>query len=228
MTRGFKHESFLEILELFPLSSVNLHFHTVDFDSNLEFYGYLKNLGFEIITFYYGDFPGWNEHLIGLDVAPYLNSIPLLKVPTQNLENLYVTSQWDSSGEARRISERDIALIKSSYSKLGYKIVTVGGEATLEIHKKSLKEIATLISGATFHIGVDSGFMHLAQLYLPPSNIHIYASPKNFWSHHLFRGLKNGMQLNVYWKKINMVQVYFLKIRYSSKTLLRLWHSLKR
>jgi hypothetical protein len=228
MSYGFKRQSFLEILELFPSDLITLHFHTEDFDSNLEFYSFLRKIGFDVTTFYYGDFPGWNEFTLGIDASSYLSSIPLLKAPNPDLEKPYVTSQWDSSGKARRLSTLDIQSIKTKYLNLGYEIITIGGEADLADNRKSLKEIATLISGATFHIGVDSGFMHLAQLYLPTANIHIYASTKNFWSHHLFRGLKNGMQLNVYWKKINKLQVFILKIRYSSNTLLRLWHSLRR
>lgn len=228
MSHGFKRQSFIEILELFPSDLIWIHFHALDFDSNLEFYDYLKSLGFEIKTFYYGDFLGWNEPPLGIDASRYLSLLPLLKAPKPDLEKPYVTSQWDSSGKARRISTIDIQSIKTKYLNLGYEIITIGGEANLEDYRKSLKKIATLISGATFHIGVDSGFMHLAQLYLPPSNIHIYTSPKNFWSHHLFRGLRNGMQLNVHWKKINKLQLYVLKVRYSSNTLLRLWHSLRR
>ena len=228
MSYGYKYQSFLEILELFPSDLITLDFHKDNFNSNLEFSSYLRKIGYNVTTFYYKDYPGWKELALGIDASSYLSSLPLLKTPNPNLEKPYVTSQWDSSGKARRLSALDIQSIKMKYLKLGYEIITIGGEAELVDNRQSLKEIATLISGATFHIGVDSGFMHLAQLYLPTSNIHVYASPKNFWSHHLFRGIKNGMQLNVYWKKINKRQFFILKIRYSSNTLLRCWHSLRR
>ena len=53
------------------------------------------------------------------------------------------------------------------------------------------------MSKATYHVGVDSGFLHMSQVYFAPENIHIYTlSPKDRWSHHMHRAKDNGIRIN--------------------------------
>jgi hypothetical protein len=84
------------------------------------------------------------------------------------------------------------------------------------------------MSKSAFHIGVDSGFMHLAQLLLPANRIHVYSKPQNFWSHHLFRGIENGMILNKNFRRITALEFQVVSWRYDSPALLSLWHSGKK
>ena len=63
--------------------------------------------------------------------------------------------------------------------------------------KNSLKHIAYAMSKAKHHVGVDSGFFHMSQVYFSPKNIHIYTTrhPKK-WSHHMQRARDNGIFIN--------------------------------
>ena len=45
---------------------------------------------------------------------------------------------------------------------------------------------------AKFHVGSDSGMMHLAQLYMNYEDIHIYDTDGSYKSHHLVRAINNG------------------------------------
>ena len=78
-----------------------------------------------------------------------------------------------------------------------YEVVTVGGESKDVLLRDSLKHIAYAMSKATYHVGVDSGFLHMSQVYFSPENIHIYTlSPKDRWSHHMHRAKDNGIKIN--------------------------------
>ena len=48
------------------------------------------------------------------------------------------------------------------------------------------------MANAKFHVGSDSGMMHVAQLYMNYEDIHIYDSPGSYRSHHLVRAISNG------------------------------------
>jgi len=54
------------------------------------------------------------------------------------------------------------------------------------------------MSKADLHVGVDSGFMHLAKIVMPSNKIHIYTSnfTHQFKSRHLQNVLKAGAILN--------------------------------
>jgi len=45
---------------------------------------------------------------------------------------------------------------------------------------------------AEYHVGSDSGMMHLAQLYKRFEDIHIYSPVNGYTSHHLIRAINNG------------------------------------
>ena len=56
----------------------------------------------------------------------------------------------------------------------------------------SLPHIAYAISKADYHVGCDSGMMHIAQLYKKYEDIHIYDREGSYLSHHLVRAKNNG------------------------------------
>jgi hypothetical protein len=220
-----KRNSFNEIEELFPTRNFALHFHDFLPSSDEDFRLYLSSLGISAQKFYYQDYPGWREKLTGFEVSRMLKEIQLLRQPNALEECRYVTSQWDTTGDMRKFTEQEIQSIEDSYTKQGFKVVTVGGAASEPRYRDSLREISELMSTSAFHIGVDSGFMHFAQLFLPPNRIHVYSKPGNYWHHHLFRGLDNGMVLNAHFTKITPFQLKKVLWRYNSPRLLRLWHS---
>jgi hypothetical protein len=223
---GKKRESFHEILELFPTRNIELIFHGYSAQDNQDFRRYLLSINIGPQDFFYGDFPGWNESRVGIDVSKYLSPIPLLQRPIESGVSSYITCQWDSTGSQRKLSEDEISKIVDGYKRDGFSVITVGGSALERKYRDSLSSIAKLISGAEFHIGVDSGFMHLAQLYLPPERIHVYSKFGRYWSHHLFRGLKNGIILNAKGKKMSWFELRYAELRYNSPRLMKFKHSI--
>ena len=223
-----KKASFNEIMMLFPSGSFELYFHDFLPSSNDEFQKYLLSMGIPAQNFYYQDYPGWREKFNGFEVSEMLRNIELLRPPVALKNCRYVTSQWDTTGEMRKFSPQEIQEIESAYSNQGFEVVTVGGAASQARFKDSLFDVGALMSVSAFHIGVDSGFMHFAQLFLPPSRIHIYSKPTNYWAHHVFRGLDNGMVLNAHFTKITPFQLQKVLWRYNSPKLLRVWHAVKR
>lgn len=126
------------------------------------------------VTYRYGDYPGPREPA-GFDIAPYLERIPLL---ADGPREPYVTAQWDANGPSRRVRPPDIP-----------NAVIVGGEATGDM-RWSLKAIGEAMSRAEGHVGVDSAFFHLAQLYMPRKRITVYHGRKV--SHHVLRARDHG------------------------------------
>lgn len=129
------------------------------------------------VTYRYGDYPGPREPK-GFDISPYLKRIPLL---ADGPRESYVTAQWDANGPSRRVPPQ-------TYGNA----VVVGGEAEGDL-RWSLKTIGELMSRAAGHVGVDSGFFHLAQLYMPMERITLWHREK--MSHHVLRARDNGAKL---------------------------------
>jgi hypothetical protein len=220
-----KRNSFNEIVELFPSRNFELYFHDFLPSSDEDFRLFLLSLGISAQKFYYQDYPGWREKLTGFEVSRMLKEIQLLRQPSALKDCRYVTSQWDTTGVMRKFTAQEIQEIEDAYTKQGFEVVTVGGAAREPRFRDSLRDISELMSASAFHIGVDSGFMHFAQLFLPPTRIHVYSKPGNYWSHHLFRGLDNGMVLNAHFTKVTPFQLQKVLWRYNSPGLLRLWHT---
>ena len=103
--------------------------------------------------------------------------------------------QWDSTSKRRSMDNKWQAKILSKYQD--YEVVTVGGQANNHLLRDSLKHIAYAMTQAKYHVGIDSGFLHLSQVYFAPSDIHIYTtSHQNKWSHHMHRAKDNGIKIN--------------------------------
>ena len=149
------------------------------------------------------------------DLLSFHKDFPKIKVKDyseyfQDLPEKFVTMQWDagrpnlnsirSNAEFgnRRCSTDEIIRIINFYNNVGYTVVGVGGQAENDILRNDLHKIAYIMSKAALHIGVDSGFMHLAKIIMPSNKIHIYTS--NYMhtntSIHLKNVLKAGAVLN--------------------------------
>jgi hypothetical protein len=172
-----KPESWAEIVRLFPRGSV-----------------YLSTTG-EGDSYFYGDYKLGRG---AIDIAPYLKRIPLLAAEPQDIElpGKFVTTQWDSGGESRTLPRAERRAVTERYESEGYTPVVVGGESTDDRLRWSLKHIAYAMSRSAFHVGVDSAFLHMAQLYMPCERIHLYMNAKP--SHHVLRARDNGAQINLH------------------------------
>jgi len=218
-----KAASFAEILQLFPSGSIYVQAHEISGINEPEWITYLKNKGIDARLFSYNDHLGRFETREDLDISPLLKDIPKLKDSIANtkldLSDRYITTQWDSTAQTRTLGKDKIEKILENYQKLGYEIVVVGGQARTPELRNSLATIASVMSGAQLHVGVDSGFMHLALLLLQPSQIHLYNEPSGYWSHHLLRAQDLGCPINKFYKPINVWRKIRIWITYDSKFL---------
>lgn len=202
-----KPETYQSLLELLPDNSVNIKVHNVCGIPTIDFVKHVQSQGFDTAqTYSYQDYRHKYDLENTIDISKYLRTYPCLTSKNLSneisLPNKFVTAQWDSTADKRRLDNRDIDFIQSQYQKQGYEIVVVGGEATDPLLKRSLKHIGYAMSRAHMHIGVDSGFMHFAQMYLPADRIHLYIKETTTkWSHHLSRAVDSGCKLNYYLKQ---------------------------
>ncbi len=225
-TDGKKEASFKEIFDLFPRNLFTFKVHDYFGDSDSAWISYLRNKGVPAQLFSYDDHLGRFEAREQLDISKYLSNIPTLKAPNikykLELPKKYVTCQWDSTAKTRTLVKTARQRVLDHYRNLGYEIVLIGGESHETLFKTNIRNAAYAISNAEYHIGVDSGFMHLAFLYKPFSSIHLYNEPHGFWSHHLLRARDNKCGINVYYKKINWMGNLRIKLVYDSKIAFRL------
>lgn len=225
-----KKRSFLEILELFPKGKISLKFHDYIGIDEQHWHGYLEKKGMTATTFYYGDHLGRFERKHGFDISPYLKNFPKLNYlddshPRLRLPERFITVQWDASGSTRTLS-LDLQLrITHKYQQIGYEPLTLGGTSTNFSRDYPLVNAAYAMSQAKLHAGVDSGFMHLAFLYLDYSKIHIYANPNGYWSHHLFRAYENGCIQNFMYDKPSYLQKIRIKILYDTQIFNKIFFS---
>tara|TARA_B110000858_G_scaffold100209_1_gene115087 strand:+ start:28 stop:747 length:720 start_codon:yes stop_codon:yes gene_type:complete len=163
---------------------------TDNFNSNLKFLNYprynigSKNDDYQNLLSSLGDFPK-------IKVKNYSKEMP-------PLPKKFITMQWDAGQQRRRCSEDEIQRIVDFYKDLGYEIIGVGGQASNPMLRNDLHKIAYIMSKADLHVGVDSGFMHLAKIVMPSNKIHIYTSnfTHQFVSTQLQNVLNAGAVLN--------------------------------
>ena len=161
-----------------------------NFHSNLKFLNYprynigSKNDDYQNLLSSLGDFPK-------IKAKDYSKEMP-------PLPKKFITMQWDAGQQRRRCSEDEIQRIVDFYKDLGYDIIGVGGQAGNAMLRNDLHKIAYIMSKADLHVGVDSGFMHLAKIVMPSNKIHIYTSnfTHQFVSTQLQNVLKVGAILN--------------------------------
>lgn len=217
-------ESFREVLELFPNSSVNLVFHDFIPQNERDWFNYLSRLNIDAQSFHYGDHLGRYERTHGIDASRLLKKLPCLNIDSSYNQNdqKYITAQWDSTAPSRKISDYSRYQIEERYKELGYEVVTIGGEAKTPELKYDLRCISRVVSNAELHIGVDSAFIHLARLYLPSNRINFYIGPNGFWSHHALRLRDAGVEINRFHVKLNIFQKIRVKMLYDSPRLYRI------
>ena len=213
-----KKESWMEIQKLFPAGTVAaIVFHEYEPTDEVDWIKWLRTTdsddwestmwrGHNAELFWYADHPGPHESPAELDISQYLKNIPLLKAEPVDMQlpERFVTCQWDSNDKARTLKPHLRGMVIDNYKRLGYEVVTVGGESQDNDLRWSLKHIAYAMSKADMHVGVDSAFMHMAFLYKPFNKIHLYNDPKGFYSHHLRRAIDNGVKLNQYYTPIRL------------------------
>ena len=161
-----------------------------NFHSNLKFLNYprynigSKNDDYQNLLTSLGDFPK-------IKVKDYSKEMP-------PLPKKYITMQWDAGQQRRRCSEDEIQRVVDFYKDLGYEIIGVGGQSSDAMLRNDLHKIAYIMSKADLHVGVDSGFMHLAKIVMPSNKIHIYTSnfTHQFVSTQLQNVLNAGAILN--------------------------------
>ena len=197
-----KPDSWPEIISLFPEGKIFIEKH-LDHEpkDNESFLEFVKNLGYKNAEEQiYDDFPQRFEPKEGIHCSRYLKLFPNLPAKVQQDLNLpnnnFITVQFDSTSKNRMKKQKNRQQILAKYKN--YEKIIVGGESPNPLLKNSLAHIAFAMSKAKFHVGVDSGFLHMSQLYFNPEKIHIYTTrDPSKWSHHLRHGYNNGMKINL-------------------------------
>ena len=229
-TQDYKLNSFKEILKLFPPGNVVLEFHPLEFTNNQNWRDYLQSKYLDVQSIGYADHPGWLETNYDIDASLYLQNRFLISPPCEHALDLpekFVVYQWDSTGSDRRLQKHVIEQIEEKYSELGCEKIVVGGEASIALLRNCLACASKAISKANFFVGVDSGFLHVAGQVLPTNQIHLYSSANRFWSHHSFRALDSGVQINYFGKGITWLEMIYIRLRYDSPKISRIAHRLK-
>jgi len=216
---GPKRKSFEEILALFPKGKVNIRYHTFDPVNEIDWLRFLNCAE----PFYYGDHPGRFQSQNGIDVSVFLqsNEAFLAGFPgdERHQSAWEATLQWDSTASNRTIGPAKRRIVEKYYADRGVTLTTVGGLSNSTQLRHNLNEIFLRMRQSRYHVGVDSGFMHLAQLCLPPEDLHLYVKPNGYWSHHVFRLLDRGAQLNVALGDVKCVRRYMQVLRYDTPKL---------
>ena len=217
-----KRESFEEIIKLFPKEKIAVEIHSYVGTNEVEWIKYLSEKGIEAIPFHYGDHLGRYEKRVGIDISIYLKDFPKLSSESESFSELdlpmkFFTTQWDSTALTRTLSDLAQVDVLDKYRQDGYELVVLGGKSLQRPMRDSLSAASTALSKAEFHVGVDSGFMHLAFLYLDFSKIHLYIDPKGYWAHHLFRAFDNGCIRNYYYVQPSILQTIRIKLLYNSQ-----------
>lgn len=187
-----KKKSWVEILALFPTDTLYIEPHPVENLSEVDWIKYLKSQGYNAYIYHYADTIHMhpNETRVGIEMSQYVKELPQLKPIVTNgwLPDEFITVQWDSTDPRRTLSEEQREEIHKKY---GVPALYVGGEGK-GLLKNSLAHIGLAIANAKFHVGSDSGMMHVAQLYKKYEDIHIYDTDDSYKSHHFVRAINNG------------------------------------
>ena len=212
-----KPEKWKNIMKLFPRGSIGLKFHPIKTYNEKVWLDYLVKQGIEAKTFYYGKHKGGPlelDNLRGLTKEQVIDADSFLAYPRLTskdysdkieLPENFITMQGVSSNatDDRSINIKHIERLKEIYKEQGYEIVMLGAGNTNPLLEgpDSLPYIGYILSKAKLHVGVDSGFLHFAELYMKPEQIHIYAKHRPDYfknllvpSHHIYRSVANGSQ----------------------------------
>jgi hypothetical protein len=212
-----KPEKWKNILKLFPKDSIHLKFHPKKWNRDeKEWDKYLRLQGVNALFYYYGKHPGGPLEYKNIEplkrksidadkflIYPQLSSKDFSN--KIDLPDNYITMQGvgSNSTDDRSINASHIEGLKKIYKEKGYEIVMLGAGNTNPLLEgpESIPYIGYILSKAKLHVGIDSGFLHFAELYLKPEQIHLYAKkrPEYFKhilipAHHVYRSVANGVQ----------------------------------
>lgn len=188
-----KKKSWAEIIDLFPKGSVAVQPWPVENLPEEKWLGYLKEQGVDAEIYYYKDTIKMhpNETVVPLEMSQYLKKPILLDEPDADVSlpsGKFITVQWDTTDPGRQISPLLINGIENKWMSWGFKIVDLGNNPG-----RPLAEVGKLMYNASAHLGVDSGFLHMAMLYQEFADIHLYSKGSGaFISHHVLRARSNG------------------------------------
>lgn len=194
-----KKDSWAEICQMSG-GLVSIEVHDACNLPETDWIAYLKNKGIEAQTYYYADTLsecplGKVDGLDLIDAGKYLTKLPELNPIGEKLDFLpekYITVQWDTTDKSRQLSPLQILKIENDYN---LPAVIVGGSSRNELLKTSLIAAGNAIANSEYYVGIDSGFFHLAQYYLPYDKIDIYSIKRNV-SHHVVRSKRHGIMYN--------------------------------
>ena len=180
----FDRNIVLKIIDSNDYSDILLDISQNKTNSNIINDKYFKTKGnkYQKLLYLLGDFPK-------IKVKDYSEYFP-------DLPEKFVTMQWDADQQRRRCSEDKVKNITEFYENIGYKTIIVGGKAKTDILRNDLHKIAYIMSKASLHVGVDSGFIHLAKIIMPSNKIHVYTNFQHRLTHKLRNVLKAGAVLN--------------------------------
>lgn len=182
-----KPKSWREIIDLFP-KGIYIQNHEVENLGEDQWLRYLKDKGFDADTYYYSDslhiHP--NDYKIGIDASSLLSK-PTVIPPTKKVPEMskYFTFNFDSTDTSRSISPLLQPELINKQTFTGLRPIKITGDM-------SLQDAGALIANGQFHVGVDSGIMHLARLYKEYKDIILYTRTNGYRSHHLLRAVRNG------------------------------------
>ena len=181
-----KPKSWREIIELFP-SEIQIENHDVENLKEEVWLDYLFQKGYDAETYHYGDVLDMHPNDfsdIGMDVSELLKELPELD---KQEKSKMICCHFDTTDLGRQIPPMTQEMIINKYRAEGYAVVTLSG-------KLSLKQCAHFLARSEYFVGIDSGMLHMAMLYLPYEKLRIYN--KGYRSHHLVRAVANGSELN--------------------------------
>lgn len=107
------------------------------------------------------------------ELTEHFDSLVTKKVFSKTKKKPYFTYQFDANQRYRRLTKEKQEKILKYYSSKYTPVCLDNGV------RFSLEEVWGLIQNAEFHVGVDSGMMHMAKLVIPPEKIHLYVHIKD-------------------------------------------------
>lgn len=201
-----KPATWAEVISLFPAGTVFLQPHKTGTMTDQEFLDLVQSQASNAELHYYKKYPG----KLQTPIAPFFwvddylvaEKFPCLGATDVNeeiqLPDRFATMQIDATSLQRRLTQDQIQQVYRKFADLGCEIVVVGGDAMDPALRKA-PGAGYAMSRASYHIGVDSGYMHLAQLYFRPENIYLYTNrDEGKWEHHLKMARDNGCKINEY------------------------------
>ena len=134
------------------------------------------------------------------------------------LPDKFVTAQWDAQQiyrDVRKYDKDKADKIEQKYIDEGYEIIRVGGEGEY----KRLIDIMYLMQRADYHIGAETGMMHLAKFFMDCDRLHIYRNIQRREEQRFPDGwdvswmgremLRRGMRLNLKYEYNKEQEEYF-------------------